>query len=459
MIRCDVAIVGGGFSGSVVAAQLARRTGPDFSALMFEPEEAGRGAAYGTRHGEHALNTRAAAMSAFPDDPNHFVRWLGARAAPQDFVSRRIYGDYVAEIAGRAFERPRFAAIKNRVTSIVRSDGFGFGLQTASGANFEARSVVLATGNAPPNVDVLPAQAVEHPGYVADPWRFDYRPVGGTVLLVGSGLTALDVLVALEASGHRGIVHVVSRRGRFPETHAEGVRPYDVVPVLDTSDARGVLRSFRQHVRDAQTRGFDWRAVVDAIRPECEALWKRLPVGEQRRFDRHLRTHWERYRHRAPLHVDAARERYARSGRLRVYAGRLSAFEAGSATIAVAGGERVVLRPDWIVNCTGPGRNRRLFAREPLATMRDEGILTPEALGLGVRVTGDLVAIDAAGKPVDGLWVLGPLAKGSRFEATAVPELRVMAQAVAIGLLQAFSREAAAGGPGSSESTGRTSIR
>jgi len=231
MIDLDVAIVGGGFSGSAVAAQLARHAPDGFSVRIFEPSELGRGAAYGTRHAEHLLNTRAAGMSMFPDDPEHFVRWLGRRADRAAFVPRRLYGDYVAEIARRALERPHFRLVNGRVRAIRRS-GRGFVVESAAGSRIEARAVVLATGNALPADHFLPAEVTAHPGYVGDPWRYDYRSVGGHVLLIGSGLTALDVLVALRASGHRGIVHIISRHGRYPAVHAD-VAPYDVIPALD----------------------------------------------------------------------------------------------------------------------------------------------------------------------------------------------------------------------------------
>ncbi|MBV8373070.1 MAG: FAD/NAD(P)-binding protein [Candidatus Eremiobacteraeota bacterium] len=447
MIRCDAAIIGGGFSGSIVAAHLARMAGSGFSVRLFEEGEVGRGAAYGTRHREHVLNTRAHAMSAFPDDADHFVRWLGARAQADDFVSRQLYGDYLVAIARRAFERPGFAVVGDRVTAIARS-GEGFALETASGARYGARAVVLATGNGTPNDDFLPPQLVAHPGYVGDPWRFNYRAVGGHVLLIGSGLTALDVLVALEAGGHRGAVHIVSRHARFPEVHAEGLAACDVVPVLDPTDARSLLRSFRQQVRVAARRGFDWRAVVDAVRPEGEALWKRLNPTEQRRFDRHLRAIWERHRHRAPGRVDAVRGRYAASGRLFVYAGRIASFAAGEVSIAPAAGSRIALRPDWIVNCTGPARNRRLFADPLLANLREAGLATPEQLGLGIRVDAAGAAIGTDGHAVPGLLVAGPLARGSRFEATAVPELPVMAQLAAANVIRTLERAVPGGTAG-----------
>jgi uncharacterized NAD(P)/FAD-binding protein YdhS len=439
MIRCDVAIIGGGLSGALVAAQLARRGSRDLAACLFEESDVGRGAAYGTRHVAHLLNTRAGAMTAFPDDPDHFVRWLGSRGSRNDFVSRRLYGDYLAELTRQTLEQPRFTHVKARIAGLARTRDGGFLLETApSRTRYEARCVVLATGNALPSEDVLPRAAIEHPGYVADPWRFDYRCVGGHVLLVGSGLTALDVLVALESCGHRGAVHVVSRRGRFPEVHADRVASYDAVPALDTSNARAVLRSVRRHVRDAQARGIDWRAVVDAIRPESELVWRRLSPVERGRFDRHLRALWERHRHRAPQPVDAVRDRYEKAGRLFAYRGEVAAFHAGVARIVPAQGEPIELRPDWIVNCTGPGRP---LADPLLAGMLRRGIATPDPLGRGIRVNGGLSPIDAADTPVRGLWVVGPLARGSRFEATAVPELRTMAQAVAGDVLEALSQD------------------
>lgn len=442
MIRCDVAIVGAGFSGTMVAAHLARVDAGDLAVMVFEPAAVGRGAAYGTPCPRHLLNTRARAMSAFADDPEHFVRWMGAGASPDGFASRRLYGDYVAEIGSRALQRPRFCAVRDRVVS-VRNEGNGFALQTASGTRFTARCVVVATGNPLPDDDFLPAPIVRAPGYVGDPWRHDFSVVGGHVLLVGTGLTALDVLVALEAAGHRGAVTAVSRLGRFPHVHADGVRSLDVTPVLETSDARTLLRSFRRSAEAAAARGYDWRSVVDALRPESEALWRRLTPGERRRFDRHLRSRWERHRHRTPQAVDAVRARYQDSGRLAVLAGRIAAARDGWVAIEGAG-RCATIRPDWTVNCTGPGR-KRLRANPLIAALVDGGLAAFDPLGIGLRVDAGLRAIGSSNEPVVGLWVAGPLARGSRFEATAVPELRVMARTVAEGVVECLKKGAPSG--------------
>jgi uncharacterized NAD(P)/FAD-binding protein YdhS len=428
VIELDTAIIGGGFSGCAVAAHVERRVPMGFSLAIFEPGELGRGAAYGTRHGAHLLNTRARVMSLFPDDPNHFVRWLGARAEPGDFVSRQLYGAYVNEIAQRTLARPRFTHVADRVQRVSRRDD-GFIIKASQGTRYAARTVVLATGNPLPTDTFLPRAVRLHPGYIPDPWRFDFQAVGGHVLIVGSGLTALDVLSALESSGHRGAVTIISRRGRFPQVHAD-VASYDVIPALDTRDARSLLRSFRRHVAEAEKRGFDWRAVVDAVRPEAEAIWRRVSPAEQCRFERHLRTHWDRHRHRAPQQVDAVRQRYRDSNRLTTYAGTLHDGSRGNGvSLALRDGRTIELRPDWIVNCTGVA-GASAMAKDPLfGELLADGLISA-AGGLGLRATHDLVAIAPAGARTPGLYLTGPPVRGSRFEAIAVPELRVMAESI-----------------------------
>ncbi|MFZ0683693.1 MAG: hypothetical protein WAM84_12535, partial [Candidatus Cybelea sp.] len=229
-------------------------------------------------------------------------------------------------------------------------------------------------------------------------------------------------------------------RGRFPNVHAD-VAPYDVIPALDTRDARALLRSFRLHLKKAVQRGFDWRSVVDALRPEGEAIWRRLSPVERRRFERHLRTHWERHRHRAPQQVDGVRERYQEENRHFVHAGAISEVQRGTVTIALRDGKRAEVRPDWIVNCSGVGGASAMLKDPMLAGMFADGLISAAPGNLGLLTTSGLGAVGAADVPSDGLWIVGPPVRGSRFEATAVPELRAMAELVATQIAHGCSRD------------------
>ena len=86
----DIAIVGAGFSGSLQAINLLRHGGPR-ATLIERAVKPGLGLAYGAAHASHLLNVRASNMSALPDQPDHFVRWLEARGvanASAAFVPR-----------------------------------------------------------------------------------------------------------------------------------------------------------------------------------------------------------------------------------------------------------------------------------------------------------------------------------------------------------------------------------
>ncbi len=444
MSDCEVAIVGGGFSGITVAAQLARLAPEGLSVQLFEDGAIARGAAYGTRHGEHLLNTRASAMTALVDEPDHFVGWLDGAAQPHEFVSRRTYGDYLEAIATDAFARPGFKRIEDRVESVEPLPQGGFSVTDSHGRSSRSAFVVLAVGHASPATGFLPEAMIASDRFVADPWRFDYSAVEGDVLVIGSGLTALDAVSALRTGGHRGRIDVVSRHGRFPQTHTEFPAPYDAAPLLDARDARRLLRSFRQCLAAAASRGYDWRCVVDALRPHSESLWRRLPEAERLRFDRHLRSRWELRRHRAPQAVADALDVYRDSGRLGVYAGTVRSYRDALVEIALANGSTVTLEPRWIVNCTGPARGIAAFDRAPLAELRRIGALSPSPSGRGVAVDGSMHPIGHDGTAVPGLFAVGPLAGGSFFELTAVPELRVQARAAAAAIV----KERAAGRTG-----------
>lgn len=413
-----VAVVGGGCSGVLVTRELLR--GGDDDVVLIEPGEPGGGVAYGAARPWHLLNSRAGAMSADPDDPGHFVRWAGT--TPAAFRPRAEYGRYlrsVLEEADRA--HPGRLRVRRARVAALGPDGT---VALDDGCSLHADHVVLATGGPAPA-----RQPIDHPRYVTDPWRpgvLDALPADRLVLLIGTGLTAVDVALTLTADGRRTApVVAVSRRGLLPLTHTADAVPPAVPSLDDCATLRDVVRA----VRAAAGEAGDWRPVVDGLRPMLDQLWTALTPGEQDAFLRHLARPWECHRHRMAPEVAARVVELRAAGLLEIRSGGVAAWP-GLADFAA------------VVDCAGPGRLPG--AGGPLVG----GLLAaglarvgPHGLGLDIDEAGRLVGAD--GRAHDRLWVIGPLRRGARWETTAVPEIRAQARRLVTDL-RAGTRIAAA---------------
>jgi uncharacterized NAD(P)/FAD-binding protein YdhS len=417
MVR-TVAVVGGGCAGVLVTRELLRAGDDDV--VLIEPGELGGGVAYGQAQPWHLLNSRAGAMSADPDDPGHFLRWAGA--TPAAFRPRAEYGRYLRAVLDEADrDHPGRLHVRRARAASIGPDGV---VALDDGGAVHADHVVLATGG-----PAAARQRIDHPRYVTDPWRpgvLESLPGHRPVLLVGTGLTAVDVALTLTADGQRTApVVAVSRRGLLPLTHTADATPPAVPSLDDCATLRDVVRA----VRAAAGEAGDWRPVVDGLRPLLDQLWTALTPGEQDAFLRHLARPWECHRHRMAPEVAARVVELRTAGLLEIRAGGVAAWP-GLADYAA------------VVNCAGPGRLPA--AAGPLVG----GLLAtglarvgPHGLGLDIDTAGRLVG--ATGRAHDRLWVVGALRRGAQWETTAVPEIRAQARSLVTDL-RAGTRIAAA---------------
>ncbi|HEX3445423.1 MAG TPA: FAD/NAD(P)-binding protein, partial [Chthoniobacterales bacterium] len=280
----DVAIVGAGFGGTMAAIHLLKQKTDDqiTVALVERTSEFGRGLAYRTRDPAHRLNVPAAKMGAFPDDVEGFHRWLQSRPErlrtagvhalhPNAFVPRTLFGEYVEHLLAEV-ESDRLQKIPAEAVDLIPLLNGSFRIEFSGARPLIADQVVLALGNFPPGDPSLKNRAFHQSDrYLVDPWSDETRSKlsePGDVLVLGSGLTALDLLSSLSQSKQTGTVHVLSRRGLFPRPHLP-VEPYP--PFIDPhhlpSSVRMLCRFIRQEIKQASKKGKDWRAVIDSIRP------------------------------------------------------------------------------------------------------------------------------------------------------------------------------------------------
>lgn len=423
MARRTVAVVGGGCAGALATRELLAGTPDDV--VLIEPGRPGEGLAYGAARPWHLLNSRAAAMSADPDDPGHFTRWAGCR--PEEFRPRQEYGRYLRSVfADVAAEHgDRLTIRQDRATGLTEH-----GVTLAGGKVVRADDVVIATGNP---AAAQPVAQPGHPDYLADPWQtdaLDAIPAHLPVLLIGAGLTAVDVVLTLTADGRRDApITMVSRSGQLPTTHTAAAAPPAAPALHDCRTLRDVMRA----VRAETGRAGDWRPVVDGLRPHLDRLWSTFSPAEQDAFLRHLARPWECHRHRmAPSVGDRIAELRA-EGRIEVRSGGIRSLTAPPAGGLLAELDAGVQWFGAVVNCAGPGR------LPGAAGSFVAGLLTagqartgPHNLGLDIDDTGRLVRADGTVSP--GHWLIGPMRRGARWETTAVPEIRSQARDLAITL-------------------------
>lgn len=432
-----VAIVGGGFSGTMVAANLARK-GID-SVLIESAGRAGQGVAYSTREPAHVLNVRAEVMSAWADDLEHFVRVAETEGnSRRDFVQRRQFGRYLRGLLDDAIASGRVRLVEALAT-YAEPDGEGWAIGLGNGETLRASSLVLAIGNQPP--EPLPFGR-ESSRVVNNPWGAqalaavkDLAETNEDVLLVGTGLTMVDAVLSLDAAGHRGRIVGLSRRGLIPRGHTD----FTPAPVDGTDVPQGNVRALWRWLRQ---RGAEvgWRAAVDSLRPHSQRLWQGLPAGEQRRFARHARPWWDVHRHRIAPEVAQRLHELVAEGRLEIIAGRIQSVEEDQAGLTVAYRRRGRSRVEqgrfaYLINCTGPlGTISR--TRDPmLKRMLDDGLARPDQLGIALEVN-ERSRISGA----ERAWAMGPLTKGRYWEIIAVPDIRGQAAAVADDIAMELGR-------------------
>lgn len=447
-----IAVIGGGCSGVLVAAHLLRRpsTVPRTVILIDRRASLGGGTAFGTRRPCHLLNVPAGRMSAFSEDPGHFVAWAQQQDPTIDattFVSRASYRAYLRDVLRDA---QRDAPLGNElcaVTSEARAiEGLGHaqpGVRLRSGALIAADAIVLALGNLrPKNPPVDQPGFYESHRYTTDPWApgaMERIPVDEPLVLVGTGLTAVDVVLALEARGSRREIHAISRHGMLPQAHRpdgpSGIDRVRVAPILAAATTRELVHAVRAEVRSAERRGDDWRAVVNALRPHTSSIWQSLPMDERRRFVNHAARHWETHRHRMAPQVAATIDQLRDRGRLKVSAGRVTSYTETTRGVDVQvrrrGGERSVISAGHVVNCIGAGYDV-VGAGEPVIdSLVAVGAARPGPLGLGLDVDRRGAVLDGNGRASSRLWTIGGLRRGALWESTAVPEIREQAAALA----------------------------
>lgn len=446
-----IAVIGAGFSGTLLSLHLLRYAAPTTRIVLIERHsQFGRGLAYATGNANHFLNVPAGRMSAFHDRPDHFLEWLqklpeqdrgGIDVTAQAFVPRQLFGAYVRALLNDEIKRTgreRLELARGDVQALDRITR-PLSLQLDRNRTIHADLAVLAVGNFPPEpMPIANPDFYDSAFYRPDPWAADALsglPADAAVLLIGTSLTTVDAVISLLDQQHNGPIYALSRRGLLPRRH-ETVRqlPSEHAPFPTAVNA--LARFLRNEAARAAAEGCGWQPIVDELRPFAVDVWQTMSLPDRRRFLRHLRPWWDVHRHRmaGPVanRIDAARER----GQLRIITGRVRAYTIRGSRVEVLYRPRgaeidQTITASRVINCSGPGADYDRI-REPLVrNLLANGVVRPDPLRLGLDVTASCALLDRNGAISRRLFAIGPVTKGAFWEMTAVPDIRRQAEKLA----------------------------
>ncbi len=455
--RMRVGIMGGGFAGLSLALHLERQapTGGCQQVAVIEPQaQLGAGVAYSTPFPQHVLNVRHANMSLYADDPGHFSRWLQQAGVDTAFAPRRLYGRYLQDCHLQGQRGCRLQHLRAEVVAVETPTQAGAPAHLCldDGQRLAVDRVALCTGNrsAWPQGVVGLANLPASLGLAA-PWRWDslgQLPQAGHVFLLGTGLTMVDVLLALQARGFAGRVTAMSRHGLLPQAHRDDaaltaalpLEPAALQPLQQARGPLGLWRAVRQLVGLHQARGGHWQDVVDAMRPLTPQLWQGLTPPQRRALCRHIKAIWDSHRHRLAPAVAQCLAEAQHSQQLQICAGRLQQVQVQDTQLHLQvrrrhGGSQT-FQADCLVNCTGQSTDWRRASTPLMHSLAQQQLIRPDSLGLGLDTAASGALIDAAGRASSWLYTLGSTCLGRDFESVAVPELRQQAARLAQAWLQ-----------------------
>jgi uncharacterized NAD(P)/FAD-binding protein YdhS len=438
----DVLIIGGGASAVAVLAAIAKRS-PDIRvALADKSPIVGVGVAYSTELEQHILNVPAQAMGIDVAQPGDFLDWTvknGLSINPSDFVSRITYGRYLKDITKQVVTDRKLQIWQTEVTTLNK-EGELFSACGADGKHISAKNVILALGHTALEWPIKKIIGEPRERLIINPWKLSgYEALDDVknIAVLGTGLTAMDVVSALDGRGYRGQITLISRRGLLPCASHGDKQLKEVTLTQQTLglSLRALMAWIRSEAESLNSTECDWRALIDAFRPHIPRIWRRFTLRERNQFLRYIRPYWEVVRHRMPSQVRARVDELRAEGKLHIIQGRVVELVAGSTgelTLklqSVAGQSEITA--DRLFNCTGGAALRAAKLPNLLKSLQQQGLIMLSPFGLGVEtgLNGELLNVQC--DTVAGCYVIGPLRRASDWESTAMREIREQAQQIA----------------------------
>ncbi|HLP13845.1 MAG TPA: FAD/NAD(P)-binding protein [Flavobacteriales bacterium] len=450
-----IAIIGGGFSGTMTAVQLSRMSSTAEITLINDKINFNRGIAFNPYSKKHLLNVPTARMSAFQEQPDHFLDWIVScpdfkepdRALMAGaFLPRHYFGSYLEHIWNENFAQhgSRIKIIHDEVVQLECSSSYVH-LKTHEHTNLIFDFCVLANGNSLPRNPSIPNTAFfSGKNYFQNPWSIDsVKNTDPTkpVLIIGNGLTMVDTIIGLKEQGFNQTIYSISPHGFniLPHRHP-GLKYTGLTDALDSTNdlsLLNILRLVNKHIKLVRSYGVSAEPVIDSLRPYTQKFWMCFSENEKRLFLSRLRHLWGVARHRIPLHIHDIIQQMRIDGDLKIIAGKLIEIKELDNNVNIRfynhrKKSEEIISASRVINCTGPESDISRLGQHFLNRCLQAGIIEQDKLKMGINANPETFEIIGNDKKTNSrLFAIGSNLRGVLWESTAVGELRKHAQQVA----------------------------
>ena len=458
--QTKVAIIGAGFSGLMTAYHLIKETTTPLSIYLINPKDTfGKGAAYSTTSHKHLLNVPAAKMSALHDNPNHFLDWAHQQPGYKDvnkdtlgktFLPRQLYGKYINTLWEEALKSKREDTIVNVIhdsaIDIEKKEG-KYIVTLNSHAPVTADFVILATGNeSPANPPIPNAAFYNSVKYIKNPWLTDvikFIKPDENILIIGNGLTTVDLVLTIMNTGYKGQIHTLSPTGFAILSHRHNHLEYkDFINELkEPYKLDEIYATARKHYRKLHKVGISIEPVIDSLRPLTQKIWQALSHKDKETFLRDVKSKWNHVRHRLAPQLYDYIQSLRLKGKLVVHTAKLIDITESPNGVTIQylskrTGTLKTISAGLVINCTGPHTDISKSEDPLLVALTAKGMIQPDSLRIGMDVTENWTVRDAQGKENPTLYTLGGNLRGLLWETTAVPELKTQTAQLAKRILE-----------------------
>ena len=473
-------IIGMGACGVAAFAEAVTRLsydpGDGWLIHLIERDDAlARGLAFGTEQPGHLLNTESRLMGLYDQEPGHFRTWLEARRAeagtPLDpdgveYPQRREYRLYMRDVLDRALDRARTAGIDVRIhhqeAVSIEGNHVAARIALSDGATIATDIVLLTIGTPDPDRFGTLNGA---PGYFDSPYpahrMTEHIEPDQPVVILGSGLSAIDAVMTLLDNDHRGHIHLISKEGMLPRVEIPAPETGYERRYLTLENVHRLIRErgaafsivdlfrlFRMEAESAAGRPIDWQAedryggdaeaallhdiavaeaedepfqrILTAARHDSTAIWNLLRPIDQKRFGKWLAPHFAAARFVTPM-VNARRLADAMARGLLTVRGEIDetvADEDGAGfTVTFDNGD--TLETPIVVNATGQATTLDEMKEPLIKDLLAKQWLQPHPVG-GAIAHRATCRIISATRDAPRLYALGQLLNGELRDTNAV---------------------------------------